>query len=86
MIQRCTNPKVKRWSHYGGAPVPVLCCDRWLNSFEAFLADLGERPDGTTLGRFSDIGNYEPGNCSWQSDREQKAEQKVKRQLAFMAA
>ena len=86
MVTRCTNPSRKDWFHYGGALAPVLCCDRWLNSFESFLADLGERPIGTSLGRFGDVGNYEPGNCAWQTKREQVAEQKMKRQLQFVAA
>jgi hypothetical protein len=84
VVQRCANPNTIGWSHYGGAGVKV--CDRWRNSFEAFLEDLGERPDGTTLGRFSDLGNYEPDNCAWQTRKEQQAEQKSKRQLVFLAA
>jgi len=45
--------------HYGGSGVFV--CERWFNSFENFLADLGLRVPGTTRGRFGDIGNYNPG-------------------------
>jgi hypothetical protein len=33
-------------------------CDRWRDSFENFLTDMGERPAGTSLGRFGDAGNY----------------------------
>ena len=80
MISRCTRPNFKEWLHYGGANPPVKVCDRRLNSFEAFLEDMGERPERCTLGRFGDIGNYEKSNCAWQTDQEQKAEQKTKRQ------
>jgi hypothetical protein len=85
MIARCTNPKHEHWNHYGGAGVKVD--PRWLGAhgFDNFLTDMGERPEGVTLGRFGDDGNYEHGNCEWQTGKDQRAEQKVKRQLAFLA-
>jgi hypothetical protein len=49
---------------------PVIVCDRWLD-FRNFYADLGERPEGTTLGRYGDTGNYEAGNCTWMTSVEQ---------------
>jgi hypothetical protein len=86
MIQRCTNPNNDRWEHYGGALVPVLCCDRWLKSFEAFREDMGERLAGTSLGRYLDSGNYEKSNCAWQTDAEQKAEAMGKRAMLALHA
>jgi hypothetical protein len=83
MIQRCTDSNRNRWSVYGGAGVKV--CDRWLD-FRNFLADMGERPEGTTLGRFSDVGNYEPGNCEWQTPKQQGVEKRVHHQLQFLDA
>jgi hypothetical protein len=73
MKYRCLNSKSSRYLSYGGANPPVTICDRWLESFENFLADLGERPPGTTLGRYMDTGNYEVGNVSWQTPKEQWA-------------
>jgi hypothetical protein len=67
MIERCTNPKSSHWPHYGGANPPVKVCELWLNSFEAFLTDMGERPANTTLGRFGDVGDYCKENCTWQT-------------------
>jgi hypothetical protein len=68
MKSRCGNPNTARYERYGGAGVKV--CDRWMR-FSAFLEDMGERPAGTSLGRFGDLGNYEPGNCAWQTPAEQ---------------
>jgi hypothetical protein len=70
MIQRCTNPNAPNYYLYGSRGITV--CDRWLHSFESFLADLGERPQGKTLDRFPDgDGNYEPGNARWATLSEQ---------------
>jgi len=87
MIERCTKPAAAGWIYYGGANPPIQVCERWRNSFEAFLEDLGIKPTSQhSLGRFGDVGNYELGNCAWQTKREQVTEQKMKRQLAFLAA
>lgn len=69
MRARCHNPKDRAYPGYGGRGIVV--CDRWRWSFLAFLADMGERPSGTTLDRIDGSGNYEPGNCRWASVAEQ---------------
>jgi hypothetical protein len=73
MIQRCTNSKVDSYRYYGALGIQV--CERWRN-FEAFLEDMGEKPDGLTLDRIDVSGDYEPGNCRWATWREQRVNQR----------
>jgi hypothetical protein len=69
MRGRCLNTADKSFAYYGGRGVQV--CVRW-ESFDAFFADMGARPDGMSLDRFPDRdGNYEPGNCRWATPTEQ---------------
>lgn len=94
MLQRCTNPNTSNYSRYGGRGVTV--CDRWTgeHGFENFLADMGLRPEGTTMDRFPDKnGNYEPGNCRWATAKEQarntrtvKLDMKKVREIRRLAA
>lgn len=69
MIARCTNPKIDQYRYYGARGISV--CDRWRNSYEAFRADMGERPANHTIDRINSDGNYEPGNCRWATPLEQ---------------
>jgi len=79
MIGRCQNPKHPGYETYGKAGVQI--CDRW-KTFDNFLTDLGERPEGKTLGRILDRGNYEPGNVVWMTKAEQNLTRKNNHALA----
>jgi hypothetical protein len=69
MIYRCTKPQVTSYPRYGGRGIAV--CDRWRESFQSFLEDMGQAPDGMSLDRVDNDGNYEPDNCRWATPKEQ---------------
>jgi hypothetical protein len=68
MLTRCNTPSNHKYPDYGGRGIAVH--GPW-HDFAVFFADMGERPPGTTLGRQDNNGNYEPGNCSWETDKQQ---------------
>jgi len=68
MKARCLCRTASNYWKYGAKGVTV--CERWLK-FENFLADMGERPPGTTLNRKNNALGYEPGNCNWADAFEQ---------------
>lgn len=70
MKTRCYKPKTARFSRYGGRG--IIVCDRWLNSFENFYADMGKRPNNKySLDRLDSNKNYCPKNCKWSTAKQQ---------------
>jgi hypothetical protein len=69
MKERCYYKKSNRYLHYGARGIKV--CDRWVNSFENFLEDMGKRPAKTSLDRLDVNEDYSPENCRWATSKQQ---------------
>lgn len=74
MINRCENPEAENYRFYGGRGIVV--CSQWHDP-AVFIADiereLGPRPDGMTLDRIDNNGDYGPGKVKWSTAKEQAA-------------
>lgn len=79
MKARCFNPNHPKYRLYGARGITV--CDKWRNDFPAFLTDMGERPEGYSLERIDNDGNYEPSNCCWATAKEQTANRRPYKQI-----
>lgn len=71
MKARCYTASSSHFDRYGGRGITV--CDRWRDSFENFLTDMGPRPAGMTLGRKDNEQGYAPDNCQWETKQEQNS-------------
>jgi len=83
MKDRCLNENSDAYFRYGGRGIKI--CQRWADSFEAFLEDMGPRPSlQHSIDRFPDNnGNYEPGNCRWATSKQQQRNRNITTLLSF---
>ncbi len=68
MLQRCNNPKKLGYANYGARGISV--CKRW-SCFQKFFSDMGVPPNGMSLERVDNNGNYNPANCVWATYKQQ---------------
>lgn len=74
MKKRCDDPKNKKYHDYGGRGISVQ--ESWINDFNAFYKYMGKRPEGCSLDRIDNDGNYEEGNVRWATTKEQRLNQR----------
>lgn len=81
MISRCRNPGATSYKWYGAIGIDV--CKRW-NSYENFLADMGEAPDRMSLERDRPSEGYSKANCRWATALEQSRNTKSNRMITAL--
>ena len=69
MKYRCLNPNYTHYKYYGGRGIGI--CQEWIDSFETFYRDMGDRPEGLTLDRIDTDKGYCKENCKWSTRAEQ---------------
>jgi hypothetical protein len=82
MKRRCYDEKYKDFETWGGRGIRV--CERWRNSFPAFLKDMGRRPEGSfSIDRKNENRDYSPDNCRWATPLQQGEHMRPNIQVSY---
>jgi hypothetical protein len=79
MLNRCENKNDPAYRNYGARGITV--CDRWHDT-SLFVEDMGPRPEGTSIDRIDNDGNYEMSNCRWADNYQQNSNRRNSRKIA----
>jgi hypothetical protein len=80
MMARCYRTDHRYYYRYGGRGISV--CQRW-HDVHLFIADMGNRPEGKSLDRIDNDGNYEPSNCRWTTHSKQIQNSSTAKNITF---
>jgi len=81
MKARCLNPNNKHYANYGARGIKI--CNNWINDFNQFVHDMGERPQGYSIDRINNDGDYSPNNCKWSTKKEQQRNRRITRYVTI---
>lgn len=81
MKQRCHDTNYHAYDNYGGRG--VIVCQAWRESYQQFLTDMGEAPDGLSIDRIDNSGGYSPANCRWATPKEQQRNRRDNNMVEF---
>ena len=81
MKARCLNQNNKHYANYGGRGIKI--CDEWINNFNQFVVDMGEKPQGYSIDRIDNNGDYTPNNCKWSTKKEQQRNRRVTKHITI---
>ena len=82
MHRRCKDERSPAWKYYGARGIRV--CERWSgrDGYDNFYTDMGPKPPGLTIGRINNDGDYEPGNCRWETWAEQAKNRRARKPVS----
>lgn len=78
MLNRCFYRKSRSFSNYGGRGITV--CDTW-RTFDGFIKDMGQCPDGLTIDRIDNAKGYFKENCRWATRIQQGQNRRVVKRI-----